>query len=214
MDNRLQELLVSGLLGQGLPTNRLSGLLQFGQTPQGAVTANRNMLAQGLRGMEGKTQVGAPTFQGILDAVAIGTSPVPLLGDLLGLGADLNRYANEPESRTPLNFGLTALGLLPVIPSLSAKMDKINKKPKGWVEKEIPISMIEHGESAMPGGKLSEPWSKALVINYSQRKTPSPPIELLPPDYPGGLYMISDGSHRFEAAKLRGQKTIKAYVEE
>lgn len=58
------------------------------------------------------------TRQGALDAAAISATPVPVLGDLIGLGADVHRYVNEPESRTPGNFALTGLGLLPFVPAL------------------------------------------------------------------------------------------------
>lgn len=44
---------------------------------------------------------------------------VPGIGDVLGLAADANRFRTEPESRTPLNFGLSALGLLPFIPNIT-----------------------------------------------------------------------------------------------
>jgi hypothetical protein len=81
------------------------------------VTANRNMLAQALKARQ-TTPRNALTGQGLLDTAAIGLSPIPVIGDLLGLGADASRFYNEPESRTPLNFGLAALGLIPFVPPL------------------------------------------------------------------------------------------------
>jgi hypothetical protein len=45
---------------------------------------------------------------------------VPVLGDLLGLGADINRYATDPESRTAGNFALSGLGMLPFVPAMTA----------------------------------------------------------------------------------------------
>ena len=83
------------------------------------VTANRNMLAQALKARQ-TTPRNALTGQGLLDTAAIGLSPVPVIGDALGLAADASRFYNEPESRTPLNFGLAALGLLPFIPAAGA----------------------------------------------------------------------------------------------
>ena len=80
------------------------------------VTANAKMLAQSLKArQQPRTQL---TGQGLLDTAAIGLSPVPVIGDALGLAADANRFYNEPESRTPLNFGLAALGLIPFVPPL------------------------------------------------------------------------------------------------
>lgn len=85
-------------------------------------------------------------------------------------------------------------------------------KPKSSSQK-IKLSDIEHGESAMPGGKLTWPGARDLVADYAMRSTPFPPIELIKND-PGDAvpYMIYDGSHRLEAAKLRGDKYIDAMV--
>jgi hypothetical protein len=80
------------------------------------VTANAKMLAQSLKArQQPRTQL---TGQGLLDTAAVGLSPVPVIGDALGLAADASRFYNEPESRTPLNFGLAALGLIPFVPPL------------------------------------------------------------------------------------------------
>ena len=80
------------------------------------VTANAKMLAQSLKArQQPRTQL---TGQGLLDTAAIGLGPVPIVGDALGLAADASRFYNEPESRTPLNFGLAALGVIPFIPPL------------------------------------------------------------------------------------------------
>ena len=80
------------------------------------VTSNRNMLAQALKArQQPRNQL---TGQGLLDTAAIGLSPVPVIGDAIGLAADASRFYNEPESRTPLNFGLAALGAIPFIPPL------------------------------------------------------------------------------------------------
>lgn len=83
----------------------------------GPVTANPRMLAQALKAREQPRK--QLTGQGLLDTAAIGLSPVPVIGDALGLAADASRFYNEPESRTPLNFGLAALGALPFVPSMS-----------------------------------------------------------------------------------------------
>ena len=53
-----------------------------------------------------------------LDKAALLTMGIPGLGDVLGLAADTRMLSQEPESRTPLNFGLSAMGLLPFVPSL------------------------------------------------------------------------------------------------
>jgi hypothetical protein len=55
-----------------------------------------------------------------LDAAAIATMPVPIVGDVTGLLADANMYYNEPEERTLVNAGLSSLGILPFVPSVAA----------------------------------------------------------------------------------------------
>lgn len=56
------------------------------------------------------------TPQGLLDATALATAPVPVVGDVAGLAADAKRMYDNPAERTPMNIGLSALGLLPFIP--------------------------------------------------------------------------------------------------
>ena len=41
-----------------------------------------------------------------LQGAAIATTPVPVVGDVMGLLADADMYANDPESRNLLNYGL------------------------------------------------------------------------------------------------------------
>jgi len=99
-------------------TNRLSELLR-NYNGEGAATSNLNMLAQGLRSRnkEPMNKLKPVTMQDFLDNAALATSPLPILGDVVGLGADAYRFGTDPSSRTPLNFGLAALGALPFIPS-------------------------------------------------------------------------------------------------
>jgi predicted transcriptional regulator len=78
----------------------------------------------------------------------------------------------------------------------------------------IPIDQIEHGESALPGGKLTLPGAHDLIKKYAEMPTEFPPIQVFASeDFEGKpTWMVEDGSHRLEAAKLRGDKTIKAEV--
>ena len=54
-----------------------------------------------------------------LEKTALATSPLPIVGDIAGVAADIDMYANRPEERTGLNYLLSALGVLPFIPSRS-----------------------------------------------------------------------------------------------
>lgn len=67
------------------------------------------------------------TGQGILDAGAMATAPVPGVGDVVGLLADANRM-RDPAERTPMNMALMAIGALPLVPSgLGAARKALNK---------------------------------------------------------------------------------------
>lgn len=52
-------------------------------------------------------------------AVVAASQVVPVLGDVVGAGADAYRYATDPSSRTGRNYGLTAAGLLPWVPGMA-----------------------------------------------------------------------------------------------
>lgn len=67
----------------------------------------------------------APPGMHVLDALALGLSPVPGVGDVAGLAADARRFIQEPESRTLTNYGLAALGLLPFVPPALAGAHKV-----------------------------------------------------------------------------------------
>ena len=99
---------------------------------------------------------------------------------------------------------------------LQEQLDKINQPNKGDVLVNMPLSMIEHGESAMQGGKLTWPTANETIKSYAAKETPFPPIRVVGPyvgEAPNKIpFMIDDGSHRFEAAKLRGDKTIPTYI--
>jgi len=57
-----------------------------------------------------------------MDYAAATTMGIPVIGDLVGAAADARMYAQEPESRTPLNYGLSALGALPFVPGAAGIM--------------------------------------------------------------------------------------------
>lgn len=53
---------------------------------------------------------------------AMSMLPTPVVSDVAGLAADTLMYVEDPESRTPLNYGLSVLGLLPGVPALATVM--------------------------------------------------------------------------------------------
>ena len=56
----------------------------------------------------------------LLTGASLATMPVPILGDVMGLAADARMYQTRPEERTLGNYALSALGVLPFVPSVSA----------------------------------------------------------------------------------------------
>lgn len=57
--------------------------------------------------------------QGLLDIASLASSPIPVVGDVVGLLSDANYYYENPEELTPMNVALSAAGLLPFVPSRS-----------------------------------------------------------------------------------------------
>ena len=100
---------------------------------------------------------------GMLDALAIGTSTVPGVGDLTGLLADINTFANNPESRTPSNFGLATLALLPFFPSLGVIQRAapifqaaLKNTRTGRVTSGAPVHAVLASQIKKEGGNLAE----------------------------------------------------------
>ena len=60
------------------------------------------------------------TAADMLGAAAIGTTPIPIVGDITGMAADAAMYAAYPEERTMGNYAMSALGVLPLVPGVSA----------------------------------------------------------------------------------------------
>jgi hypothetical protein len=104
--------------------------------------------------------------------------------------------AEQGKKREPMGYDLP-------------EIQNVGPLPKGRVFR-LPLESIEHGESAMPGGRLTWPSAGETIREYAARPTKFPPIEVISPDKPGGKWMIYDGSYRYEAAKLRGDKAIDA----
>lgn len=102
--------------------------------------------------------------QGILDGAALSTTAVPVLGDLLGLGADLNRYATDPESRTAGNFALSGLGLLPFVPAMTAWHGSPHKFDKFSLDK---IGTGEGAQAYGHGAYLGE--ARAVGEEYMRK---------------------------------------------
>jgi hypothetical protein len=67
-----------------------------------------------------------------LNALAAMTSPIPVLGDVMGLAADGAMYAKNPESRNYRNYLLSGLGVLPFIPAIASLGKATRNIPTGF----------------------------------------------------------------------------------
>ena len=91
----------------------LRALMQGGPAPAGMASAQT--------AIQNAAQRPQPKPMGqqvadVLGGVALPLSTVPVVGDIAGLGADAAMYANYPEERTALNYGMTLAGMLPFVP--------------------------------------------------------------------------------------------------
>lgn len=150
----------------------LKGLLAGQETPQ------RGLLGQSFQHMTVKRQDSSsmPPPTGLLSAIAdpefwkrdipnsakeyfsspenslraLSVVPIPMLSDLAGVSADALMYANKPEERTPLNFGLTGLGLLPFIPAAAGMIKSSGNIPKAGLPPEIDSQVVRPTIGSLP----------------------------------------------------------------
>ena len=60
------------------------------------------------------------TTADMLGAAAIGTTPIPIVGDVVGVAADAAMYAADRKTRTLPNYAMSVLGMLPFVPGVAA----------------------------------------------------------------------------------------------
>ncbi len=126
-----------------------------------------------------------PTMMEALDAAALGAAPIPVAGDLAGLGVDAYRYATQPESRNWMNYGLSAVGALPFVPPLGTV-----RRVGGWFGRlqpdDLPLTGADRGallgtptaktkpgkivEAAISQGRLPETAREEAVAFLAERK--------------------------------------------
>lgn len=124
-------------------------------TPEQLATVFRSQRGT-TEGMTHRPRRGDVATQDVLDALALGSAPIPIAGDVMGIGADAHMFATEPESRTAVNFLLAALGLAPVVPSVSALRRGPKAAGKRAVVPEAGV-MPDVPEIEMPPNVIAEP---------------------------------------------------------
>lgn len=113
-----------------------------------------------------------------LTSAALATSTTPVVGDVLGLAADAEMYATDPESRTPVNFALTAAGLIPLVPAAStiknvARADTPLKDETSMVKLKAGLDNPET-KTTPPSSRLSQTNYQIPVSQMSYETIPSP----------------------------------------
>jgi len=105
-----------------------------------------------------------------LDAAAIATMPVPIVGDIAGVLADANMYATRPEERTFLNAGMSLAGLLPFVPiAFAIQQAKKNAGDPRSLRNPATISEQNIGY----GGDISTTKTKPIdEMSYTFEETP------------------------------------------
>lgn len=93
-----------------------NALLDAYATPAGAVTANPRILRQAARNRQAYERPQAQGTGGAMEFAANVLMPVPIAGDIAGFANDVRQMYIDPETRTKLNMGLAALGLIPFVP--------------------------------------------------------------------------------------------------
>lgn len=93
----------------------LSALRNLPQERQDARRARAGMAPATPQDYSGRDITGE-----LLTGASLATMPVPILGDVMGLAADARMYQTRPEERTLGNYALSALGVLPFVPSVAA----------------------------------------------------------------------------------------------
>ena len=137
-----------------MPRNRLNPLATYGNL----LAANRaaTVPGTGVVGMARNAAARRNRLSGWeraqYELQGTGAANVPVISDVAGLGGDVIGFAREPETITPMNVGLSALGLLPFVPPLGIVAGRRAKT----VSKEA-VEMAEQMERA--GATREEIWN-------------------------------------------------------
>lgn len=118
-------------------------------------------------------------FADALQAMAMPASAVPVIGDLVGLGADAAMYAAKPEERTLGNYAMTALGALPFVPPLAGRTRGVlgDLVRRG---KTVDVESLMSGKSATLAAikrELGKGATEADVRHYIAQYNASLPVE-------------------------------------
>jgi hypothetical protein len=131
--------------------------------------------------------------------VAAGLSVTPV-GDVAGLANDARLFYQNPEMRTPANFGLSALGLLPLIPSMGM-VKGVGKGISGSIVPSMPTVPKEPEQIGMIADDVLAQGNKQIqemegLVPPVQRVAPQTAIRRSMPTDPNKLVFREDMQNR------------------
>jgi hypothetical protein len=99
------------------------------------------------------TKSSKATTQETLDNLAIASMFAPVLGDVTGLAADAYRLTNNPEERTPLNYGMMGMGMLPFVPNMgiTKRIKDVGTGLASTVAQNLPNKLPNWYSGGIPG---------------------------------------------------------------
>lgn len=142
-----------------------------------------------------------------MDKAALATAPIPIVGDITGLAADARMYYEEPESRTPANFMMTAAGALPFVPS--AVGQKTVSEIFGGVKRiKLPRGVERPGAfSEMDPRKFMQEKMNDLTIDAERVAFDKPDISLA--DYEGKNALVTMTDRTSAGDLIHGANGVK-----
>jgi len=113
-----------------------------------------------------------------LDAAAIATSPIPIVGDVVGGVADLNALVEDPSWT---NAGLMAAGLIPFFPAgtVGRAAKKMGVNPdKAQDPRSVSLNDLLYGEEVLPldGGRAKNKLELSQALNERAKERLGAPI--------------------------------------
>ncbi len=139
----------------------------FGQY-QGLLAANRQAVQPGAGLLDMvRNSAAAQARLSPLDRIertllSAGMLPIPGLGDVAGATGDVMGYLRRPETLTPLNLSLSALGLIPFVPGMTAfhgSPHKFAPEPDRYAKADDVIDGLRVGTDVPNTGSISATFS-------------------------------------------------------
>lgn len=154
-----------------------------------------------------------------LEAAAMATSPIPVVGDILGAASDAKAVYEDPSLA---NFGLAALGALPFVPSMAGSIKSVGKLPVRKAKEDLAEVAAANFEFWQPGGNRTVDIG-ALTGGATDEVTDRDRVRALAEAISGeGGYIerllidqngnVIEGQHRLDALRKLGIQRVPVTV--